>query len=65
MMLLLLVAYSAIILVGFSTVYTLRGTYIKRLFWPPYEVKKIKVALHKFLLISLLHLGYSSNKRIG
>ena len=37
------------------TILEQRGTCIKRLFWPPYEVKKkIKVALHKFLLISLL-----------
>ena len=41
----------------FSTVnfvFIQRGTCIKRLFCPPYGVKKIKVALHKFLLISLL-----------
>ena len=31
-----------------------RGTCIKRLFWPPLWGQKIKVALHKFLLISLL-----------
>ena len=43
MMLLLLVAYSAIILVGFSTVYTLtKGTRALRGYFapPPYEVKK-------------------------
>ena len=31
-----------------------RGTCIKRLFWPPYEAKKTKIAFHKFLFISLL-----------
>ena len=31
-----------------------RGMCTKRLFWPPYEAKKMKIALHKFLLISLL-----------
>ena len=27
---------------------------LSRLFWPPYEAKKMKIAFHKFLLISLL-----------
>ena len=42
MMLLLLVAYSAIILVGFSTVYTLTkgARALRGYFGPPYEVKK-------------------------
>ena len=41
-------------LFSFKCIRKQRGTCIKRLFWPPYEVKKIKVALYKFLLISLL-----------
>ena len=41
-----------------------RGTCIKRLFRPPYEAKKIKVAFHKFLLISLLE-QLPKCKRLG
>ena len=31
-----------------------RGTCIKGLFWPPSRAKKLKIALHLFLLIGLL-----------
>ena len=54
MMVLLLVAYSAIVHVGFSTVYTLtKGERALRGYFgpPPYEVKKQKLLFTNFFLL--------------